>query len=83
LSHDYMIGNSSGPYIVCSHTPCQKKASSTITDHDCCGRCNAGRAHLQESMANYAGPGDFAHDYWEAALYPGVCATCGLDREAH
>jgi len=52
MSHDYMIGNSSGPYIVCSHTPCQKKASTTITDHDCCGRCRTGRQHLTAALAD-------------------------------
>ena len=80
MSHSYTIGNGN-PYITCSH--CQKKGDETITDHDCCGKCTAGRAHKQDAMANYAGPGAFAHRFHDTVMNPGVCMTCNLGREVH
>lgn len=75
--------NHDGGYIVCSHVGCSRKASSTIVDHDCCGRCSAGSSCLVDAQGSYAGPGGFAHDYWETVLSPGECATCGESRAAH
>jgi hypothetical protein len=75
--------NHAGGYFVCSHMGCSKKANSTVTDHDCCGRCRRGRDCLSDAINNYDGPGSFAHTYWEAILRPGVCATCDEPPEAH
>jgi len=75
--------NNGDVYTVCSHVGCSKKADWAITDHDCCGKCTAGRAHKQDAMANYAGPGDFAHRFHDTVMNPGVCMTCNLGREVH
>jgi hypothetical protein len=75
--------NHAGGYYVCSHMGCSKKANSTITDHDCCGRCSQGRDCLRAALDNYDGPGYFAHTYFETLLRPGVCDTCGEPPEAH
>jgi hypothetical protein len=75
--------NHAGGYFVCSHMGCSKKVNSTITDHDCCGRCSQGRDCLTAAQHDYDGPGSFAHTYFEALLRPGVCDTCGEPPEAH
>src|SRR5699024_215173 len=38
--------NHAGGYTVCSHVGCSKKVNPTISSHDCCGRCSAGRSCL-------------------------------------
>ena len=73
--------NHAGGYWVCHH--CSKKANPHIPGHDCCGRCRLGREHLRAAQINYAGPGSFAHDYWEVWLRPGLCNACGEPRAAH
>jgi hypothetical protein len=65
----------------CDH--CPKKADPSITDHSCCGRCLQGREHLREAQSSYSGAGTFFHTYWEALLFPGVCATCGEPKDSH
>ena len=70
-------------YLGCEHSGCSKKVNPSITDHDCCGRCSQGRAHLQDAANSYSGPGTFFHGYWETLLQPGACATCGEPRAAH
>jgi len=70
-------------YTACSHMGCSKKALESITDHDCCGLGDHGWNHRLEAQASYDGPGAFFHGYWEAALYPGVCATCGEAQDSH
>lgn len=75
--------NHAGGYTVCSHVGCSKKVNPTISSHDCCGRCSAGRSCLGEAQGSYSGPGSFAHDYWETLLSPGACATCGEPQTAH
>lgn len=80
----HMWTNHAGGYFVCSHSGCQKKANTlTITDHDCCGRCRRGRECIQVAMANYEGPGTFAHRYEDSIMNPGVCSTCGEPSSAH
>jgi len=78
-----MWTNHSGGYYVCSHVGCSKKADWQITDHDCCGRCSQGRTCRTQAAENYAGPGSFAHKYFETMLEPGVCKVCGEPPEAH
>ncbi|WDT54091.1 hypothetical protein [Streptomyces sp. G7(2002)] len=72
-----------GHYYVCRHTPCSKKADWTIPGHDCCGRCTPGRTCRREAQRDYAGPGSFAHKFWDTLMHPGVCATCGEPPEVH
>jgi hypothetical protein len=83
MTGDRSWTNHAAGYYVCGHIGCSKKANRIIVDHDCCGRCNQGRLHLNEAMVNYDGPGAFAHKYWEALLSPGVCATCGVAPGSH
>lgn len=81
---DYRIWtNHDGGHHKCGHTGCSKKVNAVITAHDCCGRCSAGRPHLNDAISNYEGPGSFAHRYAEAILRPGVCASCGLAPGVH
>lgn len=83
--------NHAGGYYTCSHTGCKKKADSFITNHDCCGRCGMGRTCKQESMADYDGPGGFAHRASPpspAAIQigtatPGICTVCHEPLEDH
>ena len=74
---------SSAGYYVCSHVGCSKKVNESIPDHECCGRCFQGRNCLTKAQNSYDGPGVFFHSYAEALLRPGVCAVCGLSRDAH
>ena len=74
--------NHDGGYFVCSHTGCNKKVNAVIKEHDCCGRCRAGRPHLNKAINNYDGPGSFAHKYWEGIPKLGVCSSCGLAPDA-
>jgi hypothetical protein len=81
MPSDIMNVPNGASYVPCNH--CQKKANPAIPDHDCCGRCTSGRQHLRAAINSYEGPGGFYHRYWEALMKPGVCATCGLPRDAH
>ena len=85
MSSDRIVWNvpGAGSYVGCSHSGCKKKASDSITDHDCCGKCSSSRGHLQAALASYSGPGTFRHDYWETLMQPGTCGTCGEARQAH
>lgn len=74
---------SSGGYWVCSHSGCSKKVAENIGDHDCCGRCQNGRACHTLAINNYSGPGSFYHRYSETPLRPGVCMVCGELPEVH
>ncbi|MFJ3709994.1 hypothetical protein [Streptomyces sp. NPDC090053] len=77
--------NASGGYYQCTHGACSKKMDPRITTHDCCGRCRY--SSYQDCWAishrAYDGPGNFAHDYFETLLFPGVCATCEEPRKGH
>ena len=35
-------GDPAYTYLRCNHRACSKKADPLITDHNCCGRCQAG-----------------------------------------
>lgn len=74
---------SSAGYYVCSHGACSKKADPFVTDHQCCSRCLPARRCREEAARAYTGPGDWAHDYFETLMYPGVCDTCDEPPEAH
>ena len=78
-----MWTNHAGGYVVCSHVGCQKKAASTISGHDCCGRCNEGRNCMRQALVDYDGPGSFPHGYFETVLEPGTCNVCGEPPESH
>ncbi|MBT2896411.1 hypothetical protein [Streptomyces sp. McG3] len=75
--------NNHGLYYMCRHHACSKKVDWTITRHDCCGRCTPGRNCLKEAQRDYAGPGNFAHRFWDTLMHPDACATCGEQPEAH
>lgn len=75
--------NRAGAYTRCSHSPCSKKASPVITDHDCCGRCRRAPDCLALAQESYDGPGTFDHKYFEVMLRPGVCDICGEPPERH
>lgn len=75
--------NHAGGYFACTHQGCAKKVNPTIFGHDCCGRCWLGRDCLSAAQRDYDGPGGFAHNCFEAALYPGVCTVCDEAPEAH
>ncbi|MFF9908867.1 hypothetical protein ACF1HU_36335 [Streptomyces olivaceus] len=75
--------NHAGGYYVCSHMGCSKKVTWTIPTHDCCGRCRHGRECLLTAQREYAGPGRFAHRFFDTWLNPGICDTCGEPPEAH
>ena len=77
--------NHAGGYFTCSHRGCAKKVTPYITGHDCCGRCRQARWDdcTGAAQRDYSGPGSFAHNYFEALLYPGICATCSEPPEAH
>ncbi|MFI0936864.1 hypothetical protein ACH4RG_34825 [Streptomyces sp. NPDC021019] len=75
--------NHHGLYYMCRHHACSKKVNWTIPGHDCCGRCTPGRNCLKEAQRDYAGPGTFAHKFWDTLMYPDVCATCGEPPEVH
>ncbi|MFD7855178.1 hypothetical protein ACFV6B_12955 [Streptomyces microflavus] len=75
--------NNHGYYYMCRHYVCSKKVNWTIPGHDCCGRCTPGRNCLKEAQLNYAGPGTFAHKFWDTLMQPDVCVTCGEPPEVH
>ncbi|MFD8421031.1 hypothetical protein [Streptomyces sp. NPDC059466] len=75
--------NHAGGYFECSHMGCSKKVDPTIFGHDCCGRCRPGRECQSAAQRDYDGPGGFAHNYFEAVLYPGICDVCDERPEAH
>ena len=75
--------NHAGGYNVCTHMGCSKKADWQISDHDCCGRCSQGRAHLQAALRNYAGLGTFPHRFDRVFTRTGRCGACGEPPEAH
>jgi hypothetical protein len=75
--------NHADGYWQCGHRPCSKKISSSILDHDCCGRCWRGRECLVTAQRDYDGPGGFAHRYFETPQFPGVCTICDEPPEAH
>lgn len=75
--------NQSGGYMVCSHFGCTKKVDWQILNHDCCGRCSQGRTCRTKVADDYAGPGTFAHKYFETMFSPGLCDVCGEPPEEH
>ncbi|MFD4795975.1 hypothetical protein [Streptomyces anulatus] len=75
--------NNHGLYYMCRHYACSKKVNWTIPGHDCCGRCTPGRNCLKEAQRDYAGPGTFAHKFWDTFMQPGICVTCGELPEVH
>ncbi|THA29231.1 hypothetical protein E6R18_25230 [Streptomyces sp. A1277] len=84
-SRQYVTQGVNVLYTRCSHSGCQKKMDPRIIGHDCCGRCQTSKVRDCQEAADraYQGPGGFRHNYFEGALFPGVCTACGEPPEGH